>query len=152
MQASTTPTSKKATKCSSKTAHASDTCTPFSIPTSDGKRPNAPYRTENAKRKGLGNASAGELKVVCGIQHFGPIGPEHVEKEHVHEHSSGVLVGETWPNRLECHQWGAHRPHVAGIAGQADVGSQSIVIAGVLLSLLLSPCIEILCTDGSHTC
>jgi len=42
----------------------------------------------------------------------------------------GVLVGEWWKDRLDCRQWGAHFPHVAGIAGQSGVGSQSVVLSG----------------------
>ncbi len=34
----------------------------------------------------------------------------------------GVLVGEWWKDRLDCRQWGAHFPHVAGIAGQVSRG------------------------------
>lgn len=36
----------------------------------------------------------------------------------------GVLVGDWWKDRLDCRQWGAHFPHVAGIAGQSNVGAQ----------------------------
>lgn len=42
----------------------------------------------------------------------------------------GVLVGEWWKDRLDCRQWGAHFPHVAGIAGQSGVGAQSVVLSG----------------------
>lgn len=31
---------------------------------------------------------------------------------------------------MECRQWGAHFPHVAGIAGQSDYGSQSVALSG----------------------
>ena len=34
------------------------------------------------------------------------------------------MVGDWWKDRLDCRQWGAHFPHVAGIAGQSNVGSQ----------------------------
>lgn len=36
----------------------------------------------------------------------------------------GVVVGDWWKDRLDCRQWGAHFPHVAGIAGQSNVGAQ----------------------------
>lgn len=39
-------------------------------------------------------------------------------------------VGEWWKDRLDCRQWGAHFPHVAGIAGQSNVGAQSVVLSG----------------------
>ena len=39
-------------------------------------------------------------------------------------------MGEWWKDRLDCRQWGAHFPHVAGIAGQSGVGSQSVVLSG----------------------
>ena len=42
----------------------------------------------------------------------------------------GVRVGESWKDRLDCRQWGAHFPHVAGIAGQSNVGAQSVVLSG----------------------
>ena len=42
----------------------------------------------------------------------------------------GVRVGEFWKDRLDCRQWGAHFPHVAGIAGQSNVGAQSVVLSG----------------------
>jgi len=39
-------------------------------------------------------------------------------------------VGEHWKDRLDCRQWGAHFPHVAGIAGQSGQGAQSVVLSG----------------------
>lgn len=42
----------------------------------------------------------------------------------------GVLVGDHWKDRLDCRQWGAHFPHVAGIAGQSKIGAQSVVLSG----------------------
>ena len=42
----------------------------------------------------------------------------------------GVRVGEHWKDRLDCRQWGAHFPHVAGIAGQSGQGAQSVVLSG----------------------
>ena len=42
----------------------------------------------------------------------------------------GILVGQSWADRLECRQWGAHFPHVAGIAGQSNMGAQSVVLSG----------------------
>lgn len=42
----------------------------------------------------------------------------------------GVVVGDYWPDRLACRQWGAHFPHVAGIAGQSSVGAQSVALSG----------------------
>jgi E3 ubiquitin-protein ligase UHRF1 len=81
--------------------------------------------TENAKRKGLSNAACGRMRVTCPPHHFGPITAEHDP-----ERGRGVLVGECWQNRLHCRQWGSHLPHVAGIAGQSDVGAQSVVLSG----------------------
>ncbi|PSS13725.1 E3 ubiquitin-protein like [Actinidia chinensis var. chinensis] len=46
------------------------------------------------------------------------------------DRKQGVLVGETWEDRMECRQWGAHLPHVAGIAGQSDYGAQSVALSG----------------------
>ena len=42
----------------------------------------------------------------------------------------GIRVGEFWSDRLDCRQWGAHFPHVAGIAGQSNQGAQSVVLSG----------------------
>ena len=39
-------------------------------------------------------------------------------------------MGDTWENRLEAGQWGVHRPHVAGIAGQSHYAAQSVVLSG----------------------
>ena len=51
----------------------------------------------------------------------------------------GIQVGEFWKDRLDCRQWGAHFPHVAGIAGQGNTGAQSVVLSGgqALNNLLL---------------
>lgn len=81
--------------------------------------------TENAKRKGLSNAASGRMRVSCPPHHFGPIGPQFDP-----ERGQGIRVGECWQNRLHCRQWGAHLPHVAGIAGQSEVGAQSVVLSG----------------------
>ncbi|KAL8546337.1 hypothetical protein ACS0TY_006160 [Phlomoides rotata] len=42
----------------------------------------------------------------------------------------GILVGETWEDRMECRQWGAHFTHVSGIHGQSDYGAQSVALSG----------------------
>lgn len=44
--------------------------------------------------------------------------------------AQGVRVGMFWKDRLDCRQWGAHFPHVAGIAGQSNAGAQSVVLSG----------------------
>eukprot|EP00878_Enallax_costatus_P047491 GHUV01058272.1.p1 GENE.GHUV01058272.1~~GHUV01058272.1.p1 ORF type:complete len:142 (-),score=27.33 GHUV01058272.1:466-891(-) len=44
--------------------------------------------------------------------------------------AQGVQVGDWWKDRLDCRQWGAHFPHVAGIAGQSSRGAQSVVLSG----------------------
>ena len=53
------------------------------------------------------------------------------------EYVQGVKVGEFWNDRLDCRQWGAHFPHVAGIAGQSNQGAQSVVLSGGCVPLLL---------------
>ncbi len=35
-----------------------------------------------------------------------------------------------WKNRIQVSEVGVHLPHVAGMSGQKEVGSQSIVLAG----------------------
>lgn len=100
----------------------------------DNERPDEAFVTSQAKRKGLSNASSGRIRVTCPAHHFGPISAEHDP-----ERGTGVLVGETWSDRMHCRQWGAHRPHVAGIAGQAVAGAQSIILSGALLDACVGP-------------
>ena len=47
----------------------------------------------------------------------------------------GVCVGDHWKDRLSCRQYGAHLPHVAGIAGQSGSGAQSVVLSGGCVTL-----------------
>ncbi|CAN6344761.1 unnamed protein product [Urochloa humidicola] len=88
-------------------------------------RPDQAYRTERAKRAGKANASSGQIFVTIAPDHFGPILAENDPKRNI-----GVRVGETWGDRLECRQWGAHFPHIAGIAGQSTHGAQSVALSG----------------------
>uniref|UniRef100_A0A7S3R809 RING-type E3 ubiquitin transferase n=1 Tax=Dunaliella tertiolecta TaxID=3047 RepID=A0A7S3R809_DUNTE len=88
-------------------------------------RPDEAYVTDRAVRSGRANASSGRIMVTAPPDHFGPIGPEYDP-----ERNQGVLVGEWWKDRLDCRQWGAHLPHVAGIAGQSNTGAQSVVLSG----------------------
>ena len=76
-------------------------------------------------RGGKANASSGRIFVTIPQDHFGPI-PASADPLR----NQGVLVGETWGDRLECRQWGAHFPHVAGIAGQSSQGAQSVALSG----------------------
>uniref|UniRef100_A0A0D9WBQ9 RING-type E3 ubiquitin transferase n=1 Tax=Leersia perrieri TaxID=77586 RepID=A0A0D9WBQ9_9ORYZ len=88
-------------------------------------RPDKAFTTERAKRAGKANASSGQIFVTIPPDHFGPIGPENDPRRNI-----GVLVGDSWEDRLECRQWGAHFPHVAGIAGQSTHGAQSVALSG----------------------
>ncbi|KAF8725435.1 hypothetical protein HU200_019957 [Digitaria exilis] len=88
-------------------------------------KPDKAYRTERAKRAGKANASSGQIFVTIAPDHFGPILAENDQKRKL-----GVRVGETWEDRLECRQWGAHFPHIAGIAGQSTYGAQSVALSG----------------------
>ncbi|KAL6619605.1 hypothetical protein ACP70R_034744 [Stipagrostis hirtigluma subsp. patula] len=88
-------------------------------------RPDKAFTTERAKRAGKANASSGQIFVTIPPDHFGPILAENDPKRGL-----GVRVGETWEDRLECRQWGAHFPHVAGIAGQSTYGAQSVALSG----------------------
>ena len=88
-------------------------------------RPDKAYRTERAKRAGKANASSGQIFVTIAPDHFGPILAENDPKRNI-----GVRVGATWADRLECRQWGAHFPHIAGIAGQSTHGAQSVALSG----------------------
>jgi E3 ubiquitin-protein ligase UHRF1 len=89
------------------------------------ERPETAFTTDRAKKAGKANASSGQIFVTITPDHFGPILATHDPRR-----GSGVLVGETWEDRLECRQWGAHFPHVAGIAGQALHGAQSVALSG----------------------
>ncbi|KAM3405789.1 hypothetical protein ACQJBY_000043 [Aegilops geniculata] len=88
-------------------------------------RPDKAFTTDRAKKAGKANASSGQIFVTIAPDHFGPIPAENDPKRRL-----GVLVGETWEDRLECRQWGAHFPHVAGIAGQSEHGAQSVALSG----------------------
>ncbi|KAK9076232.1 hypothetical protein SSX86_004565 [Deinandra increscens subsp. villosa] len=88
-------------------------------------KPDKAYTTERAKKTGKANACSGKIFVTVAPDHFGPITAENDP-----ERGMGVLVGETWEDRLECRQWGAHLPHVAGICGQSDYGAQSVALSG----------------------
>lgn len=88
-------------------------------------RPDKAYTTERAKRAGKANASSGQIFVIKAPDHFGPILAEHDPIR-----NTGVRVGETWEDRFECRQWGAHLPHIAGLAGQGRFGAQSVAISG----------------------
>ncbi|KAK1318336.1 E3 ubiquitin-protein ligase ORTHRUS 2 [Acorus calamus] len=88
-------------------------------------RPDKAYTTERAKRAGKANAASGKIFVTIAPDHFGPILAENDPIR-----NQGVLVGESWEDRLECRQWGAHLPHVAGIAGQSGYGAQSVALSG----------------------
>ncbi|EFN57966.1 hypothetical protein CHLNCDRAFT_20354 [Chlorella variabilis] len=87
-------------------------------------RPDEAFTTERAQRAGRANAASGRIMVNIPNDHFGPIPPEADPR------GTGIKVGEYWKDRLDCRQWGAHFPHVAGIAGQSNVGAQSVVLSG----------------------
>ncbi|KAK3008379.1 hypothetical protein RJ639_014087 [Escallonia herrerae] len=91
----------------------------------DQNRPEKAFTTDRAVKNGLANASCGRILVTTPKDHFGPIPAENDP-----ERNQGVLVGETWTDRLECRQWGVHNPMVAGIAGQQHHGAQSVVLSG----------------------
>ncbi|MCL7030127.1 hypothetical protein MKW94_010345 [Papaver nudicaule] len=88
-------------------------------------KPDKAYTTERAKKTGKANASSVKILVTTAPDYFGPILAENdpVRKQ-------GVLVGESWEDRMECRQWGAHLPHVAGVAGQSGHGAQSVALLG----------------------
>lgn len=88
-------------------------------------RPDTAFTTERAKKTGKANACSGKIFVTVPPDHFGPIPPENDPTR-----NRGVLVGDTWDDRMDCRQWGAHLPHVAGIAGQSSYGAQSVALSG----------------------
>ncbi|KFM29258.1 E3 ubiquitin-protein ligase ORTHRUS 2 [Auxenochlorella protothecoides] len=90
----------------------------------DADRPDEAFTTDRAVRAGRANAASGRIMVTVPNDHFGPI-PASADPR-----GTGIKVGEWWKDRLDCRQWGAHFPHVAGIAGQSNVGAQSVVLSG----------------------
>ncbi|KAM7266326.1 hypothetical protein ACFE04_004223 [Oxalis oulophora] len=88
-------------------------------------KPDEAYTTERARRKGKANAASGKIFVTIPPDHFGPILAENDPKRNL-----GVLVGDSWKDRMECRQWGVHFPHVAGTAGQSGYGAQSVAFSG----------------------
>ncbi|KAJ1388571.1 Zinc finger, RING-type [Sesbania bispinosa] len=93
--------------------------------TNNQDKPDQPYMTDRAQRKGRANAASGKIFVTVPTDHFGPIPPENDPL-----HNKGLVVGESWPDRLECRQWGAHFLPIGGIAGQSNRGAQSVVLSG----------------------
>ncbi|KAK7280955.1 hypothetical protein RIF29_08550 [Crotalaria pallida] len=94
-------------------------------PINNEDRPDTAFTTENAKKNGLANACTGRIFVTVPKDHFGPIPAENDPTR-----NRGVLVGDTWMSRIECTQWGAHVPHIAGICGQGTYGAQSVALSG----------------------
>ncbi|XP_051122510.1 E3 ubiquitin-protein ligase ORTHRUS 2-like [Andrographis paniculata] len=88
-------------------------------------RPDKAFTTNRAKKAGKANACSGKIFVTVPLDHFGPITAENDPTR-----NRGVLVGDSWEDRMECRQWGAHFPHIAGICGQADHGAQSVALSG----------------------
>ncbi|KAL0886040.1 hypothetical protein Bca101_010023 [Brassica carinata] len=92
---------------------------------SNENRPDKAFTTERAKLPGNANAASGRIYVTVPNDHFGPIPAENDPVR-----NQGVLVGESWDYRMDCRQWGAHFPHMAGIAGQSKHGAQSVALSG----------------------
>ncbi|KAL9239402.1 hypothetical protein vseg_013731 [Gypsophila vaccaria] len=87
--------------------------------------PDEAFTTERAVKSGKANAKSGKIFVTIAPDHLGPITAEYDPVR-----NTGVLVGDSWTDRLACRQWGAHFPHVSGIAGQSKFGAQSVVLSG----------------------
>ena len=94
----------------------------------DKDRPLEAFTTERAQRSGRANAASGRILVTIPADWFGPIPASHCP-EPPHAGERGIEVGDTWADRLDCRQYGAHFPHVAGIAGQSHCGAQSVVLS-----------------------
>ncbi|XP_019082767.1 PREDICTED: E3 ubiquitin-protein ligase ORTHRUS 1-like [Camelina sativa] len=88
-------------------------------------RPDKAFTTSRAKKTGKANACSGKIYVTIPGDHFGPITSDYDPTR-----KQGVLFGESWDDRQDCRQWGAHFPHVAGIAGQSGFGAQSVALSG----------------------
>ncbi len=86
-------------------------------PGSSKKKPKAHELTKK-KNWGGGMACAGRSKECTSVDphHFGPI--------------PAIPVGSMWEYRVDVSGDGVHRPHVAGMAGAASTGCQSIVLSG----------------------
>jgi len=94
----------------------------------DKDRPLEAFTTERAQRSGRANAASGRILVTIPADWFGPIPASHCP-EPPHAGERGIELGDTWADRLDCRQYGAHFPHVAGIAGQSHCGAQSVVLS-----------------------
>jgi pimeloyl-ACP methyl ester carboxylesterase len=65
----------------------------------------------------------------------GPLGSPLFFDDSSEERRPGPITGEDyeqWADRLDCRQWGAPFPHVAGLAGPSGVGAQSVALSGGL--------------------
>ncbi|PIA37117.1 hypothetical protein AQUCO_03100100v1, partial [Aquilegia coerulea] len=88
-------------------------------------QPDKTFTTRRFKKTRKTTARSGKIFVTVPPDHFGPILAGNDPKR-----KQGVLVGECWVDRMECRQWGAHRPLIAGIAGHSEHGVQSVVLSG----------------------
>ncbi|EOA20270.1 hypothetical protein CARUB_v10000573mg [Capsella rubella] len=77
------------------------------------------------KSKRAKKTATSMMYVTTPSDHFGPIPAENDPIRNL-----GVLVGESWEDRAECRQWGAHIPHIVDIAGKSDYGAQSVALSG----------------------
>jgi len=91
----------------------------------DDQRLDICYKNERTNEPGKVNVDSGKIFVMIPKDHFGPIIAENDPTR-----NRGVLVGDTWEDRMECKKWGAHFPHIAGIAGQSSQGAQSVALSG----------------------
>ncbi len=87
-------------------------------PGSSSKKKTKAHELTKKKNWGGGMACAGRSKECTSVDshHFGPI--------------PAVPVGSMWEYRVDASGDGVHRPHVAGMAGTASTGCQSIVLSG----------------------
>jgi len=89
------------------------------------KQPDTAFTMDKAMKSRKVNAAGENIFVTIPKDHFGAIVAENDPTR-----NRGVLVGDTWKDRMECRQWGAHFPHIARVAGQKNHGAQSVALTG----------------------
>ena len=96
----------------------------------DPNKPREPAPTAKCRHPGVGNNDSGvsRYKPPGGKVYFGEIRPEHDTSGE----KKGQPVGATFENRVTCANRGVHRPNVAAVAGQREVGVQSIVLSNAV--------------------
>ena len=92
--------------------------------------PREPAPTAKCRHPGDGNNDS-------GVSRYKPPGDEAYFGEILRKHDTsddkeGQPVGATFENRVTCANRGVHRPNVPAVAGQQEVGVQSVVLSNAV--------------------